>query len=145
MRTVVLDDKRGCGYCHNSTETDGNFDIGKILASAGSNPQQAAPRFIAPVSMRTRFLPQARFDHSKHIPVACEGCHDARHVESSGTVMIPGIDNCRGCHGSENASLSAGSTCISCHGFHRNEFGPMRTNPAVKQQAAAAADRDSPK
>src|SRR5205823_11891905 len=26
LRTVVLDDKRGCGYCHNSTEADGNFD-----------------------------------------------------------------------------------------------------------------------
>jgi predicted CXXCH cytochrome family protein len=65
--------------------------------------------------------------------MGCEDCHDARHADTSSTVMIPGISNCIGCHGTENASLRAGSSCISCHGFHRNEFGPMRTTAAVTQ------------
>lgn len=133
LRTVVLDDKRGCGYCHYSTQANGEFDLNKILASAGTNQPQAVQPFIAPVSMRTRFLPQARFDHSKHAPMACQDCHDAPHVESSGAVMIPGIDNCLGCHGAENATLRAGSNCISCHLFHRDEFGPMRTSTAATQ------------
>jgi hypothetical protein len=133
LRTVVLDDKRGCGYCHNSRQADGSFDLDKILAGIGSNPQQPVQPFIAPVSLRTSFLPQARFDHSKHTPMGCEDCHDARHADTSSTVMIPGISNCIGCHGTENASLRAGSSCISCHGFHRNEFGPMRTTAAVTQ------------
>jgi predicted CXXCH cytochrome family protein len=130
LRTVVLDEKRGCGYCHFSTGQDGSFDVGKILAGA---PNQAPQRFIAPVSMRTRFLPQAVFNHGRHSAMACNDCHDAGKAESSSAVLIPGIDNCVGCHGAENASLRAGSTCISCHGFHRNEFGPMRTSAAVTQ------------
>lgn len=133
LRTVVLDDKRGCGYCHNSTAQDGSFDIGKILASAAATPTQTTERFIAPVLLRTRFLPQAVFNHARHAAMACEDCHTAPKTESSSTVMIPGIDNCLGCHGREDATLRAGSTCISCHGFHRNEFGPMRTSTAAAQ------------
>jgi hypothetical protein len=129
LRTIVLDEKRGCGYCHFSTGPEGSFEIDKILASATTTPQH----FIAPVSLRTRFLPQARFDHSKHVATACGDCHDAQHAESSSTVLIPGIENCLGCHGGEDASLRAGSTCISCHGFHRNEFGPMRASTAMTQ------------
>ena len=141
LRTVVLDDKRGCGYCHSSTAQDGNFDVGKILASAMASPTQAAERFIAPVSLRTRFLPQAVFNHARHSAMACEDCHNAPKTESSSAVMIPGIDNCLGCHGGEDATLRAGSTCISCHGFHRNEFGPMRTTAAAGQKDSAAANR----
>jgi predicted CXXCH cytochrome family protein len=133
LRTVVLEEKRGCGYCHFGTAADGKFDIDKIITSSVSGPTQTAQHFIAPVSLRTRFLPQAVFNHARHTAVACENCHDARHVESSSAVMIPGIDNCTSCHGKEDASLRAGSSCISCHGFHRNEFGPMRQSAAATQ------------
>src|ERR1051325_3442509 len=131
LRAVVLDKDRGCGYCHSSTAQDGAFDIDKILAGAIASPTQQAEPFIARVSLRTRFLPQARFNHSKHAAMACDACHtEARKTDSSSTVMIPGVDNCVGCHGAEDASLRAGSTCISCHAFHRDDFGPMRSAAA---------------
>jgi len=140
LRTVVLDDKRGCGYCHSSTAQDGSFDIGKILASATASPTQHAERFIAPVSLRTRFLPQAVFNHARHSAMACEDCHDAKKTESSSAVMIPGIDNCLGCHGGQDASLRAGSTCISCHAFHRNDFGPMRSAATKPEGSVSKVD-----
>src|SRR5262249_56311124 len=109
--------------------------------SAMAMPTQTAERFIAPVSLRTRFLPQAVFNHSRHVAMGCEDCHNAPKTESSSAVMIPGIDNCLGCHGGEDATLPAGSTCIRRHVFHRNEFGPMRTTAAAGQKDTAAANR----
>jgi len=36
-------------------------------------------------------------------------------------------------HGSENASLRAQSTCISCHEFHHQALGPMRMSAGATQ------------
>jgi len=105
---IIWDDKRGCAYCHVTEHANGNFTV-------------------APVLMRARFLPEARFDHSKHAAQQCTDCHDAPHSEKSSDVMIPGIESCIACHGSERADLKTQSTCTSCHLFHRQEFGPMKT------------------
>jgi hypothetical protein len=83
--------------------------------------------------LRTRFLPQAAFDHSSHRAVGCESCHASRTAQTAGEVLIPGIDTCTKCHGGENASLQAQSTCISCHYFHRSEFGLMRVTAEATQ------------
>jgi predicted CXXCH cytochrome family protein len=128
----VFDDKRGCAYCHYSTSADGAWDTDKILA--GALPPKANPaRIVTPPMLRTRFLPQAYFDHSSHRAVDCEDCHASRTAQTSGEVLIPGIDTCTKCHGGENASLQAQSTCISCHYFHRSEFGLMRTSAEATQ------------
>jgi hypothetical protein len=106
-REFVFDDFRGCGTCH---EVD----------------RSAADWKIKPVLLQTSFLPMARFNHVKHATVACEGCHDAKPSIASSDVMIPGIENCRTCHGGEAASAKVRSTCISCHDFHNPGVGPMR-------------------
>ena len=103
-------------------------DAAKVIAAAPATPDQAQ-RFIAPVQMRARFLPHAQFDHAKHVATACEKCHGAATSQTSGDVLIPGIQMCVGCHGGEGAALRAESTCVTCHVFHRNEFGPMRATP----------------
>jgi predicted CXXCH cytochrome family protein len=110
---VFFDAKRGCAYCH-TTERGG--DTLKVQ----------------PVILRSRFLPAANFDHSKHSAMLCGDCHDARHAETSGQVLIPGIQNCVKCHGAADAELKAASTCTSCHDFHREQFGPMRSAASVK-------------
>jgi predicted CXXCH cytochrome family protein len=110
---VFFDPKRGCGYCH--------------VVERGADTLK-----VEPVILRTRFLPQARFDHSKHAPLACTDCHEARHSETSSQVLVPGIETCVKCHGAENAPLKAASTCTSCHDFHRAQFGPMRSTAAAK-------------
>jgi cytochrome c3-like protein len=129
---VILDDKRGCAYCHFGTGPQGVFDSKKILADA-LPPKGDQPHFIAAVSLRTRFLPQAQFDHTQHRGVGCTDCHSSGEALTSGEILIPGIDTCVKCHGTENAELRAQSTCISCHVFHRSERGPMRMSQETRQ------------
>ena len=137
LRTIVLDEKRGCAYCHFGTGHEGAFDLSGIppvgVTPPGQIAGQAPGRIVAPVVLRSRFLPRARFDHAKHAGVECEQCHPARRAETSGTVLIPGVENCLACHGSEHAGLRAESTCITCHRFHDSGFGPMRAAGAVAQ------------
>jgi predicted CXXCH cytochrome family protein len=133
LRTIVFDEKRGCAYCHVGTGPQGAFDLSGVLPVGASPPGQAPRRIVAPVVMRTRFLPQARFDHARHAAVECEQCHSARRAETSGTVLIPGVENCLACHGSEHAELRAESTCVTCHRFHQSGLGPMHAaDTAVK-------------
>lgn len=104
----------GCFYCH-------------VPDSAGG------PFRAAPVMMLTRFLAPARFDHAKHAPIECGDCHGARHSQASSDVLVPGIERCATCHGTETASFQVRSTCASCHDFHRPEFGPLRQTVAAPQ------------
>lgn len=106
-RDFVFDDFRGCGTCH---EVD----------------RSAAEFQIKPVLIQTAYLPMSRFNHAKHTTVGCESCHDARQSVASADVMIPGIENCRTCHGGEGAWAKVRSTCISCHDFHRPGIGLMK-------------------
>jgi predicted CXXCH cytochrome family protein len=105
---IIWDDKRGCAFCHVTDHADGKFTV-------------------APVFLRVRFLPGASFDHAQHRALDCADCHDARHSEKSSDVLVPKIETCVACHGSEHADLKTQSTCTSCHLFHRREFGPMKT------------------
>jgi hypothetical protein len=59
-----------------------------------------------------------------------EELRDARDLapsESSEDVILPGIDDCRGCHGGAGSSPPlVASPCVLCHPFHREEHGTMR-------------------
>ncbi|HUA55333.1 MAG TPA: cytochrome c3 family protein [Candidatus Sulfotelmatobacter sp.] len=116
-RDFVFDDRRGCGTCH---EVDRGAD----------------PFKIAPVLVQTHFLPKAEFNHGKHLTIGCENCHAARRSTSSSDVLIPGIENCRACHGGETAWAKVRSTCISCHVFHKPGVGPMRPFTDAASEAA---------
>jgi predicted CXXCH cytochrome family protein len=137
LRTILFDDKRGCAYCHLGTGPQGAFDLSSILPVGAAPPGQAsgqAPgRIIAPVILRTRFLPHARFDHAKHAAVGCDDCHAARKAETSATVLIPGVENCLSCHGAERTGSRAESTCLTCHRFHQPGLGPMRPAGSAAQ------------
>jgi predicted CXXCH cytochrome family protein len=110
---IIFDEKRGCAYCHVTDRSNGSFTV-------------------APVVLRSRFLPHAQFDHARHLALDCAQCHDSRHSETSADVLLPGIESCVTCHGNERASLKTRSTCTSCHIFHRQELGPMKTASAGK-------------
>ena len=132
---VVFDEKRGCAYCHYSTGDSGAWDVDKILAGA-LPPKANPPHVVAPVMLLMRFLPNAVFDHASHRGMTCESCHTIAEAVANGTerLMVPGIDNCTQCHGAENASLRAQSTCITCHVFHHSAFGLMRAAAAGAMQ-----------
>ncbi len=144
--STIVDEKNrvGCGYCHYGTGPQGLIDTAKVVAGMTATGADARTKFIAPVILRSRFLPQAVFNHARHAALDCGDCHTKRRDETKAALRqlpitppdpmdVPGIENCIGCHGAENASLRAESTCISCHDFHRNEFGPMRPDAATTQ------------
>ena len=79
---------------------------------------------IAKVSRTDAWMPNARFDHSRHGTslTPCSTCHDAAKSKRASDVLMPGIETCRTCHGGErnhagSSSLLA-STCTTCHSFH---------------------------
>jgi predicted CXXCH cytochrome family protein len=128
---IVFDKNRGCTYCHYGTGADGTIDAQKIVAAMNS-PTPAPLKVIAPVELRTKFLPNAVFDHSRHRGMKCADCHTAvAQSQTSAEVLVPGIDTCKTCHGSEKAHLAVQSTCITCHAFHRHDFGPMHPTEAA--------------
>ena len=112
MTRFVFDDKRGCGTCH-TVENDGT-----------------AWR-TQPVLLQASFMPKADFTHAKHTTTPCGDCHAAETSVSSSDLLLPKIESCQNCHGSENASAKVPSTCISCHDFHRHDLGPMRPRTAL--------------
>jgi len=131
LKQVVFEEKRGCAYCHYGLGANGSFDTDRVVAAvAAAAPEK--PKLTAPVSLLARFLPQARFDHVQHRGMKCEDCHTVREMQSDGVeaLMIPGKENCVRCHGAEDAALRAQSTCITCHEFHRSEFGLMHMIPS---------------
>ncbi len=53
-------------------------------------------------------------------------------------LLIPGIEQCRGCHGGENARPpEVASECSLCHRFHRAEHGPMQPGGAARPSPVA--------
>jgi predicted CXXCH cytochrome family protein len=108
--TVAEDlfERRACSNCHEVTST-GNAEM---------------PWRVEPVRLTTSFFPHANFSHAAHDSgvTDCDSCHNASASESASDLLIPGIDTCRGCHGSgvarRNAASQIPSTCIMCHSFH---------------------------
>ena len=50
----------------------------------------------------------------------CEDCHAARNSKESADVLIPGIANCRACHGGAHAGDKVPTSCIACHDYHQS-------------------------
>jgi predicted CXXCH cytochrome family protein len=69
----------------------------------------------------------AKFTHDKHraglesgTVKLCEDCHPARKSKEASDLLIPGIENCRGCHGGAYAREKVPTTCIACHDYHQS-------------------------
>ena len=104
-----LFERRVCSECHDVRREEG---------------AEGPTWTVAKVSTVNTWMPNARFDHSKHgtALTPCETCHDASHSKQAADVLMPAIKTCRTCHGGEeNHSASSpliASTCTSCHAFH---------------------------
>jgi hypothetical protein len=96
-----------CGVCHTVEPT-------------GKGEGADAWR-MRPVNIPYAWLPQAHFSHDQHRTQPCKDCHaGAAKSDSSADINLPGIDNCRTCHGGGDAGAGKlASTCITCHDFHR--------------------------
>lgn len=88
----------GCVYCHAVTAT-----------AAGS------PDITKPVQTE-HWLTQARFEHSKHLNIACEKCHDAVHSHDTADILLPPKETCAQCHSPPGG---VADTCAECHTYHQ--------------------------
>jgi len=110
-----LFERRACTNCHAVTRLNSGADV---------------PWHVEPVELTQSFFVNANFTHAAHQTevTSCDGCHDAAASELSQDSLIPGIENCRDCHGSgianRNSSEQAPSTCVMCHSFHFEAKGP---------------------
>ncbi len=94
---------RACSVCHR-VERQGTVE--------------AASWRVRPVRVAGVWFEKAAFSHGSHTTMPCESCHGARESSASDDVLIPGIANCRACHGGETARRKVASTCITCHRYH---------------------------
>jgi predicted CXXCH cytochrome family protein len=90
--------------------------------------------YVQPVRITNDWFPHSRFDHASHLSLVwdepgevCESCHEASASEFAADILIPGQDNCLGCH-AEDSGASVAVDCVSCHGFHK--AGATLSTPA---------------
>jgi hypothetical protein len=90
---------------------------------------------VVRVQLTNRYLPRSGFDHSvpAHLLNAngkpgCVQCHATNSSESLSNVIIPGISQCKLCHGNATAPWgeAAASNCTECHGYHNTGDPPAR-------------------
>ena len=137
----VFTGKGLCTECHVVTDT-GAADLTRRFA-------------IAPVSINDHYLPQGQFPHGKHKSydaktgqAACVACHTSVTKSKVSTdVNIPGVANCRECHGAPAKTLlsttaKAGASCDTCHGYH-DGVAPAGVLPAGHVQPARVAGRQA--
>jgi hypothetical protein len=89
-----------------------------ITAPSGPDTDWA----VAPVRVSGAWYVDSKFPHDRHTTMVCEDCHsDAAKSARASDLLIPGIANCRQCHGGADADAKVQSTCIDCHDYHRAE------------------------
>lgn len=119
-RGVYGSEGQGCRRCHQIKE----------------DPRDAgAPPTVVPTALPPRFLPRARFHHARHTAAAlgaykderlpdCLACHPgAADSTRTADVLIPGIAECRRCHGPATGRGAASrggapARCVTCHSYH---------------------------
>lgn len=127
-----------CTDCHVVTDT-GAADITRRFA-------------IQPVSLNDHYLRQGQFPHGKHLTfegktgqAACVACHTGvTRSKASSDVLVPGVANCRQCHGAPAKSLfantpKAGDSCDTCHVYHEPAAGPLPPGHGGKAQPVAGS------
>lgn len=99
----TLFEGQACGVCHTVQRV--------------SEGEDATWR-VEPVRVAGVWYAEALFTHASHTTMDCESCHDAEESATSNDVLIPGIENCRQCHGGEDDADKVASPCIDCHRYH---------------------------
>jgi hypothetical protein len=102
---VLFDKKSGCLLCHQ--------ELGRPERRPRGLPELALP------NVPDRWLAHSAFSHKSHEAQECSKCHKG--VTESTTardVLMPHVDDCRGCH---SPASGVRSDCAGCHSYHRPE------------------------
>lgn len=112
-----LFNKTGCINCHQVSKVD------------GQTPRRWQ---VKPVRLVQDWFISARFDHRPHLlgaegtDGACLSCHQADTSDHASDILMPKLDTCVSCHGSEHRSQRS-LQCVDCHAFHRATMPAMTT------------------
>ncbi len=94
----------GCAFCH------------EVKPVSNATPLVTKPTLV------DRWMPQARFDHSKHRtepatqkPLDCNYCHHAGQSRDTSDILMPVKANCVNCHSPQGRVVAE---CITCHKYH---------------------------
>lgn len=103
--------RTACHLCHMITEK---------TASTEDVTGRKMSRFeVRPSQIPTDWMPASTFDHGAHQELTCESCHSGvRESTKTADLQLPGIDNCRQCHGQDESPGMVRSECVSCHSYH---------------------------
>ncbi|QQD18669.1 hypothetical protein I6N98_01995 [Spongiibacter nanhainus] len=110
-----LFNKTGCINCHQVSKVD------------GQTPRRWQ---VKPVRLVQDWFISSRFDHRPHVlgpegtDGACLSCHQADTSEHASDILMPKLDTCVSCHGSEQHSQRS-LQCVDCHAFHRDGMPAM--------------------
>ena len=111
-----------CRKCHHVELRDGEWYVPTLNPEFAAIEQNPTREMIP-----SRWLKHGQFHHEKHLTVACEDCHPATTSSLTTDLLLPGIANCRQCHGTNPTKVSVGvaADCILCHDYH----GPTKSLP----------------
>lgn len=110
-----LEAKGLCRKCHHVEIVEGEWHV-PMVNPAFTIVGQLQDRPMIP----GRWFAHGRFDHGRHLTIACTDCHPAAASSETADILLPGIANCRQCHGSAPTQLSQGvaADCTMCHDYH---------------------------
>jgi hypothetical protein len=110
-----LEAKGLCRKCHHVEITDGRWTVPLVNPEFGELVADATREMIP-----SRWFAHGQFHHAKHLSVECEQCHRAGESSSTSDLLLPGIADCRKCHGSNPATIATGvsAECVMCHDYH---------------------------
>jgi predicted CXXCH cytochrome family protein len=91
---------------------------------------------INPIYQPTRWLTLSRFNHAKHDTRPCGDCHAAVKSEVADDVLLPGVEDCRECHGGAKSRDKYASSCTVCHQFHLDDMPPYGQHTANSGEKA---------
>jgi hypothetical protein len=107
-----LFEKTSCVVCHDVTRSS-------LPGKKGTPEQDMLQWKIAPIPPLHAWMPNVKFEHSKHLSAQCTDCHAAPTSKKASDVLMPDIKECRDCHvGKEPVENKVTSDCGLCHGFH---------------------------
>lgn len=91
----------GCALCH------------EVKTTAAGVPQITKPILLE------RWLTQAKFNHAKHLAVACTQCHDAVGSKDTADILLPPRETCVVCHSPRGG---VANSCAECHTYHKPQL-----------------------
>ncbi len=87
----------GCATCH------------EVLSRGSDVP------LVTPPVIPDRWMNHAKFNHAKHIAMACADCHAAAKSQLTSDIIMPTQQSCTTCH-SPKGGVS--DSCTTCHSYH---------------------------